>query len=200
MRPSREPLCTAFSRGRGSRRHKRGRCGARSLQQHSLGAWGPQSPREQDPGPRLESTLRQACPSGPCRPRPSSARVPWRNGGDPGSSQMEETARTAGAIGEPRISAHGPAPLVLASSCIWLDPGCPLPRLQGTRALHTAQHCLWGVPGHVEERACKRRVTRRWAWTHRCTRTLTYVCTHALVHTRVGTHIDGLTQVCACSF
>ena len=105
---------------------------ARSSVVWEPGGTGTQRPRVQHPGPRLESTLRQTCPSGPRRPRPSSTWVPWRRGrGDPGSSQMEEPARTTGAVREPSIAAHSLAPLVLAGSCIWLDPGCPLPRLRG---------------------------------------------------------------------
>ena len=127
-------------------------------------------------------------PEGPCRPRPGSTHVPWRRGA-PRIQQMEEPARTAVAIREPSISTRGLAPLVPAGSSICLDPGSP-PCLQGTQVLHTAQHCLWG---HVvtRKREGERRVTRRWGVD-------TQVYTHT--YTRVGTHVDRLTLVGACSF
>ena len=104
-------------------------------------------------------------------------------GGHPGFSQMEEPARTTGAVGEPSIAARGLAPLVLAGPCIWLDPGCPPPRPQGTRVLHTAWQRPWGRLVMCK-RERERRVTRRWGvdtqvYTHMYTRVHTHCHTHA---------------------
>ena len=54
-------------------------------------------PRLQDPGPWLESTLRQTAPRGPAGQGLAAPTSPGDRV-DPGSRQMEEPARTAGAI------------------------------------------------------------------------------------------------------
>ena len=89
-------------------------------------------------------------PEGPRRPGPGSTHVPWRRGA-PRIQQMEEPARTAGAIREPSISTRGLAPLVPAGSSICLDPGSP-PLSPGDPGAAHGPALPLGARGHEEER------------------------------------------------
>ena len=118
------------------------------------GGTGTQRPRVQDPGPRLESTLRQTCPSGPHRPRPSSTQVPWRQGG--GAPRVQPDGGTSEDHGGHRGAEHRctrpgtPGPcrsLHLAGP--WVPP-TPSPGDPG--AAHGLATPL-GAPGHVHEGA-----------------------------------------------